>query len=156
MTSYKPISQVTATHDPSLLDALNMLYSRFHAMNRKVPVFIPSNTCDQSRLTISQQEVHAALSRTKKGKDARHCSQQLAPVLTNPFNMSLQRCLVSTSFKASTVISAPKRSPDHQTVSMKCLEGLVPEYTQIIRFPPPLIHGSLLIGKTDQLRMPFL
>lgn len=128
MTFYKAISQVTATHDPSLLDALNLLYSRFHAMNSKVPVFIPSNTCDQSRLT--QQEVHAALSRIKKGKDARYCSQQLALVLSNPFNMSLQRCLVSPSLKVSTVISAPKRSPDHLTVSVKCRECLVLNYIQ--------------------------
>lgn len=69
MTSYKPISQVTAT-TPLFSVALNLLYYRFHAMNSKVPVFIPSSTFDQSRLTISQQEVHAALSRTKKGKEA--------------------------------------------------------------------------------------
>ena len=118
---------------------------------------------------MTEHEVRRVLSRTKVRKAAgpdgiparvaRSCSEQLAPVLTDIFNLSLQHRFVPRSFKESIVIPVPKKSTvtchnDYRPIAltsvlMKCLERLVLDYITI-RFLPLLILGSLPTEKTGQ------
>lgn len=69
---------------------------------------------------------------------ARLCFTQLSPVLTDLFNLSLERRIVPRSFKESIIIPVPKKSPvtclnDYRPIAltsvlMKCLERLVFDY----------------------------
>ncbi len=145
VTSYKPKGHARAAFDHSLPNELNNFYSRFDAANTESPVFIPANLRDQNGLSVSLHEVCKVLSKTKVRKAAgpdsipprvvRLCSEQLSPVLTDMFNMSLERRLVPRSFKEFIMIPVPKKSPvtchnDYRPIAltsvlMKCLEWLV-------------------------------
>lgn len=131
-----------------LPNELNNFYSRFENRNTDSPVFIPYDSNDSSGLTVTELEVRKVLSITKARKATgpdrvpprvvKLCSEQLAPVLTDLFNMSLERRIVPMSFKVSTIVPVPKKSPvtclnDFRptaitSVQMKCLERLVLNY----------------------------
>ena len=70
-----------------------------------------------------------------KPKFLRHCSDEITPIFTYIFNLSLQTCIVPSCFKFSNIIPVPKKSSpetlnDYRPVAltsviMKCFEKFV-------------------------------
>lgn len=145
ITAWKPKGGSITNVDPSLPNKLNEFYCRFETGNVE-PVVFPA--CNEQSFTIIQEDVQRILSRTKvrkaPGPDCipprvlKLCSEQLSPVLTDLFNMSLVRCTVPVSFKRSIIIPVPKKTPvtslnDYRPVAltsvlMKTFERLVLDF----------------------------
>ncbi|KAK7938715.1 hypothetical protein WMY93_002041 [Mugilogobius chulae] len=145
ITSWKPKVCCTESSDPDLPNKLNQFYCRFESV---VPEFVFPECLDQCCLSVTQEDVQRTLSRTNVRKSPgpdnippralKLCSVQLAPVLTDIFNMSLRSCEVPDSFKKSIVIPVPKKTPvtclnDYRPVAltsvlMKCFERLVLDF----------------------------
>ena len=144
ITDYKPSSNSPPTTDASLPNELNNFYARFDRDNKETATktALPA---DLQPLTLSPAEVCAALSRTNARKAAgpdgipgrvlRNCAEQLTPVLTDIFNLSLAQAVVPACFKTTTIVPVPKHSSavslnDFRPVAltpimMKCFERLV-------------------------------
>ena len=79
------------------------------------------------------------------GRVLKECADQLAPVLTDVFNISLHQAVVPSCFKAATIIPVPKKPTitslnDYRPVAltpimMKCFERLVKAH--IVSILPP-------------------
>ena len=122
ITSYKPRGAISAGGDLTP-DQLNTFYSRFDALNTETPVFRPSLAPidPRARLTLTVHEVRRVMSRVNVRKAAgpdgippravKDCRDQLAPVFTDIYNMSLERSLVPKCFKESVNVPIPKKSP---------------------------------------------
>lgn len=133
--------------DPSLPNELNEFYCHFETGYVEPVVF---SACNEQSFTIIQEDVQRILSSTKvrkaPGLDCipprvlKLCSEQLAPVLTDLFNMSLGKCTVPVSFKRSIIIPVPKKTPvmclnDYRPVAltsvlMKTFERLVLDFVR--------------------------
>ncbi|KAK1802009.1 hypothetical protein P4O66_022242, partial [Electrophorus voltai] len=105
-------------------------------------------TIEQRPLIIMESNVRRVFKRvnTRKalGPDGicrrvlKTCADQLAPVFTNIFNLSLTLIIVPSSFKRSTIVPVPKKPQpsdlnDHRPVAltsvmMKCFEKLVRDF----------------------------
>ncbi|KAK0132601.1 RNA-directed DNA polymerase from mobile element jockey [Merluccius polli] len=103
---------------------------------------------DEHTLSVTEHNVRRALScvNTRKaagpdgmsGRVLKTCANQLAPVFTTIFNLSLAKSVVPTCFKRSTIVPVPKNvSPaclnDYRPVAltsvvMKCFERLIKHY----------------------------
>ncbi|KAK0154258.1 putative RNA-directed DNA polymerase from transposon BS [Merluccius polli] len=69
------------------------------------------------------------------GRVLRTCADQLAPVFTEIFNLSLSQCIIPTCFKCSTIVPVPKKPRpsclnDYRPIAltpiiMKCFEKLI-------------------------------
>ncbi|KAK3537411.1 hypothetical protein QTP70_008941 [Hemibagrus guttatus] len=146
--------------DSSLADELNTIYARLEAAannaNAKANAIANpkanANGCRQEEnantrnaFIISEHDVRRAFRRvnTRKatGPDGilvqvlRACADQLAPVFTEIFNLSLTQSVIPTCFKESIIVPVPKiphsaslnnyRPVALTSVVMKCLERLV-------------------------------
>lgn len=147
ITPWKPKSGSITNVDPSLPNELNDFFCRFETEVTEPVAFIEDDDM-HSGFTIVQADVQRVLSRTKvrkaPGPDKipprvlKLCSQQLAPVLTDLFNMSLRQSTVPHSFKKSVIIPVPKKTPvtclnDYRPVAltsvlMKTFERLVLDF----------------------------
>ncbi|MFY0323997.1 RNA-directed DNA polymerase, partial [Bacillus sp. YIM B13585] len=98
--------------------------------------------------TISEHDVRRAFKRvnTRKaagpdgitGRVLKACADQLAPVFTEIFNLSLEQSVVPSCFKQSTIVPVPKKPQptclnDYRPVAltsvvMKCFERLVRDF----------------------------
>ncbi|XP_013868639.1 RNA-directed DNA polymerase from mobile element jockey [Austrofundulus limnaeus] len=144
LTDYKNPNTKPASSDVSFLNELNNFYARFERGNTTTATKA-TTTSDQQPLILFSTDVGAALSRIKSHKAAgpdgipgrvlRACSEELAGVLTEIFNLSLARAVVPTCFKSTSIIPIPKNSNptrlnDYRPVTLtpiitKCLERLV-------------------------------
>lgn len=134
-TDYKS-RDAQCPRDPSLLDALNNFDARFE----------DSNASPSTRLTIppgkepfsvTPAEVRRTLQRINPHKAAgpdnipgwvlKGCAHQLAEVLMDIFNTSLQQAAVPTCLKTTTFISIPRTSTVAalNPIAMKFFERLV-------------------------------
>ncbi|KAK0148524.1 LINE-1 retrotransposable element ORF2 protein [Merluccius polli] len=117
---------------------------------------------DEHTLSVTEHNVRRALScvNTRKaagpdgmcGRVLKTCANQLAPVFTTIFNLSLAKSVVPTCFKRSTIVPVPKNaSPaclnDYRPVAltsvvMKCFERLIKHYICASEHPPVCLdHG---------------
>ncbi|KAK1788983.1 hypothetical protein P4O66_015878, partial [Electrophorus voltai] len=106
-------------------------------------------TIEQRPLIITKSDVRRVFKRvnTRKamgpdgicGRVLKACADQLAPVFTDIFNLSLTLGIVPSSFKRSTIVPVPKKPRpsdlnDYRPVTltsvvMKCFEKLVRDFT---------------------------
>jgi len=110
---------------------------------------------DEHALSVTEHAMRRALMRvnTRKaagpdgisGRVLKTCANQLAPVFTTIFNLSMAESMAPASFKWSTTVPVPKTaSPEHlnddrpvalTSVVMTCFERLIKDY--ICAFLPP-------------------
>ncbi|KAK3566777.1 hypothetical protein QTP86_004522 [Hemibagrus guttatus] len=113
---------------------LNIFYARFEAAS------IDANANTKANASGCRQEENA---NTKKaagpdgisGRVLRACADQLAPVFTEIFNLSLIQSVIPTCFKESIIVPVPKKTHPASindycpvaltSVVMKCLERLI-------------------------------
>ncbi|KAK1802892.1 hypothetical protein P4O66_021198, partial [Electrophorus voltai] len=96
----------------------------------------------QRPLIITESDVRRAFKRAEPdgicGRLLKACTDQLAPVLTDIFNLSLMHGIIPSCFKQSTIVPVPKKSwpsssNDYRPVAltsvvMKCFEKLVRDF----------------------------
>uniref|UniRef100_A0A8C7X192 Reverse transcriptase domain-containing protein n=1 Tax=Oryzias sinensis TaxID=183150 RepID=A0A8C7X192_9TELE len=168
ITNYRGC-QVTADHlSAALAEELNNYFARFEAPNQQnsaapPPPSIPSCSTPPSSpspvmpLTVTEDDVRKALLAVNPrkaagpdgvpGKVLRACAPQLAPILTEIFNLSLAQAVIPSCLKSATIIPVPKKSPisslnDYRPVAltpviMKCFERLVLQHIND-HLPPDL------------------
>ncbi len=142
-----------AKTDTSLADDLNTFYARFEAASHCANGAVGANKnkdCMQAESTnaekafiITEGEVRRVFQRVNirkavgtdgiSGRVLRACADQLAPVFTEIFNLSLDQLEISTCFKQSIIVPIPKKSqpsclndyrPALTSIVMKCFERL--------------------------------
>ncbi len=153
ITDYKTKYHVPDS-DPSLPGRLNDFYCRFDKSNHQPPSF--PTELGGTAPTVSEHDVRTLLCRlnTKKaaGPDGvspatlRHCSNELTPVLTSIFNLSLKLSTVPACFKSAVIIPVPKNNNitclnDYRPVAltsviMEVLETLVCKHLSSIILDP--------------------
>ncbi|KAK3541242.1 hypothetical protein QTP86_016911 [Hemibagrus guttatus] len=161
------------TGDVSLADDLNIFYARFEAAandakanaNAIANAKANASGCRQEEnantenaFIISEHDVRRAFRRvnTRKaagpdgisGRVLRACADQLAPVFTEIFNLSLTQLVIHTCFKESIIGPVPKetypaslnnyRPVALTSVVMKCLERMVRDFIFISSLPHTL------------------
>ncbi|KAK3521381.1 hypothetical protein QTP70_004129 [Hemibagrus guttatus] len=145
--------------DTSLSDELNIFYACFEAAaidaNAKANANTKASGCRQEEnantkkaFIISEHDVRRAFRRanTRKaagpdgisGRVPRACVDQLVPVFTEIFNLSLTQSVIPTCFKESIIVPVlekthPASLNDYRTVAltsvvMKCSERLVKDF----------------------------
>jgi hypothetical protein len=119
ITDYK-VKAPSTSDDPSLPDQLNDFYARFDRQNT-TPVSVPVGVADSlpPPFVVEEDQVRKLLSRQNPRKAAgpdgvstsslRKCADQLAPVLTEIFNESLQQGVVPSCFKSAVIVPVPKK-----------------------------------------------
>uniref|UniRef100_A0A3B4TE14 Reverse transcriptase domain-containing protein n=1 Tax=Seriola dumerili TaxID=41447 RepID=A0A3B4TE14_SERDU len=156
ITDYKSTNTSPTSSDASFPDELNSFYARFERDNQE-PAIKAVLTTEHHPLILSPTDVYAALSKVNARKAAgpdgipgrvlRACAGQLAEVLTDIFNLSLDQAAVPTCFKTTSIVPVPKHSKaeslnDFRPVAltptiMKCLERLVLAHLKTL-LPPTL------------------
>ncbi|KAK3547940.1 hypothetical protein QTP70_001327 [Hemibagrus guttatus] len=142
ITNYKTTSPGCCS-DASLPDTLNNFYAWFEAQNNVAARKTISPPNDQV-LCLSTADVKRTLCKVNTQKSAgpynvpfrvlRECTEQLADVFTDIFNISLSSAIVPTCLKTLTIVPVPKKSTvsflnDYHPVAltpivMKCFERL--------------------------------
>lgn len=132
----------------------------FEALNN-TPVRKSVPHSDEQVLSLNTTDVQRTLKKvnTRKvmapdnipGWVLNECADQLAPILTDIFNTSLNQAVVPSYFKNATIIPVPQKSNDYRPVAltpilMKCFKRLVKDHI-ISKLPPHLTLCSLLTGK---------
>ncbi|KAK3536026.1 hypothetical protein QTP70_025280, partial [Hemibagrus guttatus] len=156
ITDHKPSIQSLPTSNAFLPDELNHFFARFdkgiihHNRNADSSTFAHP-------ISLSTTKVHSAPSRVDPRKSAgpdgipgrvlRACTDQLAQVFTDIFNLSLAQATVPKCLKTTTIIPVPKHSSAeclnnfHRValtpIVMKCFEKLV--LCQLIACLPPTL-----------------
>ncbi len=153
ITDYKPPPQTCDSTIP-LLNELNVFFARFEAQNSTTAQKSPPPPGDQ---VMTLDSVRRSLSRINArkapgpdnipGHVLRDCAVELTDVFTDIFNISLSQAVVPTCFKATTIISVPKKSSpscfnDYRPVAltpilMKCFERLVMQHINSVLPPLP-------------------
>ncbi|KAI5618092.1 gastrula zinc finger protein XlCGF28.1-like [Silurus asotus] len=154
ITDYKTPSSRMVNADASLADELNTFYARFkaaanHASGASGTTSVHAERAGEvNTFTISEHDVRRAFKRvnTRKaagpdgitGRVLKACADQLAPVFTEIFNLSLEQAVVPSCFKQSTIVPVPKKPQpaclnDYRPVAltsvvMKCFERLVRDF----------------------------
>ena len=164
ITDYQITPPSTERANSSLAEDLNSFYARFEASNTASAIANNNNNnnvsalasaADESShagaeqaLSVTEHDVRRALLRvnTRKaagpdglsGRVLKTCANQLAPVFTTIFNLSLANSTVPTCLKRSSIIPVPKTSSpaclnDYRPVAltsvvMKCFERLIKNY----------------------------
>ncbi len=136
------------------LNELNTYFGRFEALNN-IPARKSVPQPDEEVLTLNTADVRRTLEKVNAQKAAgpdnipgrvlKECADQLAPVLTDIFKISLDQAVVPSCFKTAIIIPVPKKSTikcfnDYRPVAltpimMKCFERLVKDYI-FSRLPP--------------------
>ncbi|KAK3513077.1 hypothetical protein QTP70_000956 [Hemibagrus guttatus] len=154
ITDYKAPTSGMLRSDASLVDELNTFYAHFKAAANNAKANDIANGCRQEEnantgnaFIISEHDVSTAFRRVNTRKAAepvkisdrvlRVCADQLVPVFTEIFNLSLTQSVIPTCFKESIIVPVPKKThpaslndycPEALTsVVMKCLEQLCEE-----------------------------
>lgn len=80
------------------------------------------------------------------------CAEQLAPVLNDIFNISMDWAVVPAGYKTSAIIPVPKKPTVHSlndyrpvsltSIIMKCFERLIKDHIVSLSSPQHLIHSS--------------
>ncbi|KAK3534953.1 hypothetical protein QTP70_002045 [Hemibagrus guttatus] len=128
ITNYKAPTCGMSNADASLVDELNT-YTRFEAaaINANAKAKANANGCRQEEnantgnaFIISEHDVRRAFRRvnTRKaagpdrisGRVLKSCADQLAPVFTEIFNLSLTQSVIPTCFKESIIVPVPKKT----------------------------------------------
>ncbi len=115
ITNYKTPSPSTVENQ-KLADDLNEFYCRFE----KTPFTPPATPLSPTpALKISEDDVRQVFRKNKRrkapGPDGvtpvclKSCADQLAPIITQIFNRSLELFEVPSCFKRSTIIPVPKK-----------------------------------------------
>ncbi|KAL0150420.1 hypothetical protein M9458_054237, partial [Cirrhinus mrigala] len=157
ITDYKAPTSGMMNADVTLADELNTFYARFEAAAKDAKDANASgaNGCRHedtastgNTFIISEHDVRRAFKRvnTRKaagpdgisGRILRACADQLAPVFTEIFNLSLSQSVIPTCFKESIIVPVPKKPHpaslnDYRPVAltsvvMKCFERLVKDF----------------------------
>ena len=152
MTDYKGTPPMLNT-DVSLANELNTFYARFEAVNNnnspQTSAMESGATADgDSVFRLTEHEVRRSFKKVNirkaagpdgiPGRVLKVCADQLAPVFTDIFNLSLEQSVIPTCLKRSTIVPVPKKSTpaclnDYRpvaltSIAMKCFEGLVKGY----------------------------
>ncbi|KAK3530809.1 hypothetical protein QTP70_002839 [Hemibagrus guttatus] len=144
--------------DASLADELNNFYACFKAAAHNVNSVSSANSAigsmhaenarKENVFIISEHDVRQAFRRvnTRKaagpdgitGRVLKACANQLAPVFTEIFNLSLEQSMIPTCFKQSTIVPVHKKSQPAclnnyrpvalTSVMMKCFERLIRDF----------------------------
>ncbi|KAI5100952.1 hypothetical protein C0J45_9938 [Silurus meridionalis] len=125
ITDYKTPSSKMVNADAFLADELNTFYARFEAAANHASGASGTTSMHAERagevntFTISEHDVRRAFKRvnTRKaagpdgitGRVLKACTDQLAPVFTEIFNLSLEQSVVPSCFKQSTIVPVPKK-----------------------------------------------
>ncbi len=153
VAEYKPRSSSIVNAIGSLVNDLNIFYSRFEASNvssdgENLKDEILGLVRENEDLVISEMDVRTELHKFNirkacgpdniPGRVLKVCANQLAPVFTTIFNLSFNQGVVPISFKSSIIIPVPKTPcpgslNDYHPVAltsvvMKCFERLVRDY----------------------------
>lgn len=143
VTDYKP-SPPPCEDNTDFLNSLNTFFSRFEENNTTTPTKKPVNP-DSTTLQLDPADVRTTLLKVNPRKAAgpdnipgrvlRDCADSLTDVLTDIYNTSLNQAIIPASFKATTIVPLPKKSPvsslnDYRPIAltsimMKCFERLV-------------------------------
>ena len=153
VTQFKQKAAASLDTSPDLPNRLNYFYCRFDKRNPN-PGYRPPPPAGSLPLsppfTILEHEVRGLLkklnTRKASGPDGvssfvtRTCAAQLAPIFTDIFNSSLQRCAVPQCFKSSVIVPVPKKTNGTQlnnyrpvaltSVVMKVFQRLVLSYLE--------------------------
>ncbi|KAM4582719.1 uncharacterized protein V3H82_006706 [Fundulus diaphanus] len=154
ITEYKTPSPPVGEADADFLNGLNNFFGRFEALNNTPAVkAVPHQ--EEEVLCLDAADVWKTLRRVNPrkapgpenipGRVLKECAGQLAGVLTDIFNTSLEQATVPACFKSASIIPVPKKPQvtcynDYRPVAltpimMKCFERLVKEH--IISSLPP-------------------
>ncbi|XP_051554708.1 uncharacterized protein LOC127441387 [Myxocyprinus asiaticus] len=155
ITDYKTPSRKISNVDASLADELNTFYARFEAAvyctngadsgNSDNGCLYVESINAGNAFTITECDVRKAFRRVNirkaagpdgiSGRVLRACADQLAPVFTEIFKLSLEQSVIPTCFKQSVIVPVPKKPQpsclnDYRPVAltsivMKCFERLV-------------------------------
>jgi hypothetical protein len=138
--------------DASLPDKLNAFFARFEASNTEQFMITPA-VPDDCVITLSVANVSMTFKQVNIHKTAgpdglpecilRACTDQLASVFTDIFNLSLTQSVIPTCFKQTTIVPMTKNAMvtclnDYcpiialTSVAMKCFEWLVMAHNTII------------------------
>ncbi len=168
ITNYNIPSPSTVENQQLANNDLNEFYCRFE----KTPFSPPAtHLLPTPALQISEDDVHQVFRKNKRrkapGPDGltpaclKTCADQLAPILTQIFNRSLELYKVSSCFKCSTIIPVPKkpqitglnvyRPMALTSVAMKSFERLVLAYLKASSGPvlDPLQFAYRANGSVD-------
>lgn len=180
ITDYKTPVHVIAKTDASLADDLNTFYARFEAAshcangaagaNKNKDCMQAESINAEKAFIITEGEVRRIFQRVDirkavgpdgiSGGVLKACADQLAPVFTEIFNLSLEQSKIPTCFKQSIIVPIPKKSQpsclnDYRPVAltsivMKCFERLVRNFITSL-LPDTL--DSLLFAYRPNLMM---
>ncbi|KAK1803345.1 hypothetical protein P4O66_004125 [Electrophorus voltai] len=162
ITEYRSPPSGLMSADKSLANELNTFFTRFEATSSSANASSASTngtigtangacaepTIEQHPLIITESDVRRVFKRvnTRKavgsdgicGRVLKACADQLAPVFTDIFNLSLTLGIVPSSFKRSAIVPVPKKPRpsdlnDYRpvaltSVGMKCFEKLVRDF----------------------------
>ncbi|KAK3521253.1 hypothetical protein QTP70_001550 [Hemibagrus guttatus] len=157
ITDYKAPTSGMSNADTSLADELNIVYACFEAaaIDANANAIANASGCRQEEnantenaFIISEHDVRRAFRRmnTRKaagpdgisGRVLRACADQLAPMFTEIFNLSLIQSVIPTCFKESIIVPFLKKTHPASlndslpvaltSVVMKCLEQLVRDF----------------------------
>ena len=143
VTDYQP-SPPPCEDNTDFLNSLNTFFSRFEENNTTTPTKKLVNP-DSTTLQLDPADVRTTLLKVNPRKAAgpdnipgrvlRDCADSLTDVLTDIYNTSLNQAIIPASFKATTIVPLPKKSPvsslnDYRPIAltpimMKCFERLV-------------------------------
>lgn len=159
ITDYRGRTHTSADADSSLVEDLNTFFARFEVSSASPntdastvsgagATVAGDPTGEDCPLSVSEHDVRRALRRVNSRKAAgpdgipgrvlKSCADQLAPVFTSIFNLSLAHSVVPSCFKKSTIIPVPKKTNpaclnDYRPVAltsvvMKCFERLIKDF----------------------------
>ncbi len=162
LTNYKGSAAIPGDSDVALAEELNSFFARFESQAQysvtppQAPLH-PTPTSDTTPLTVEVVDVRRVLRAVNPrkatgpdgvpGKVLKACADQLAPVFTVIFNLSLGQATIPACLKSATIIPVPKKSPtnnlnDFRPVALtpiitKCFEKLVLRHIKAC-LPPTL------------------
>ncbi|KAK1798031.1 hypothetical protein P4O66_000528 [Electrophorus voltai] len=187
ITDYRSPPSGLMSADESLANELNTFFAHFkatsssananstNANNAKGAISVAKRACteptiEQRPLIITESDVRRVFKRVNTRKAAgpdgicwrvlKACTNQLAQVFTNIFNLSLMLGIIPSSFKRSTIVPILKkprpsglndyRPVAFTSVMMKCFEKLVRDF---ITSSLPAFTASLHTSTTAPLMM---
>ena len=150
ITDYKASSAPITNTDIGLANELNTFFARFEDETRPVSMPLVGEEMGELGLPfqVTEHDVRCLFKRMNIRKSAgpdgitgrilKVCADQLAPVFTTIFNMSLSLSVIPSCFKQSIIVPVPKKPKpncpnDYRPIAltsevMKCFERLVKNY----------------------------
>ncbi|KAK3540975.1 hypothetical protein QTP86_007696 [Hemibagrus guttatus] len=158
ITDHRTPSSRMVNADASLADELNTFYARIKAAahsansissaNSAIGSMHAENAGEENAYIISEHNMRKAFRRVNTRKAAgpdditgqvlMACANQLAPVFTEIFNLSLEQSMIPECFKQSTIVPVTKKPQpaclnDYSSVAltsvvMKCFKRLIKDF----------------------------